>query len=430
MRYINNNMMLWFIVSVFLVIVCIVEFILLLYDKGIFSGYINSAMEMIHREGIRNTFRRSCSIIEGKLLDNIPKIMRKGRMSPDDRISIAFYPTGGLGDYIVSAAILEELQSISQCYIDVYVENLMFGNAIYEQREGVSVEEYRYFEKRRNTYDLALMIEHFIHVKNCNKKRLMALSPELYRKIQYIKSNWNDLYIDIHKQCWRERILFDRCKLLGLDRWTELRMGEAFAVRTKKVMIPLNEKYKEMWKSVLADDEPYITINCGAGIIKRDGTQLKTWSEKSWNEFVRKMKREFPSIHVVQIGAKNDKKIEGIDQSFLGQDLELIKWILKNSKAHIDCEGGLVHLATQLGTKCIVLFGPTPIHMYAYNQNINLLGQECGNCMGLHENWAYECIYKTKQICMESIKVENVLAACKSILERNIIDETAKKVDC
>lgn len=87
----------------------------------------------------------------------------------------------------------------------------------------------------------------------------------------------------------------------------------------------------------------------------------------------------------------------------------MVKYILKNALFHLDCEGGLVHLATAIGTKCIVLFGPTPLKYYAYPQNVNIHTGVCEGCMDLSDNWPYECINNKRQCCMYSITPEMVM---------------------
>ncbi|MCR5755559.1 MAG: hypothetical protein K6G30_12210, partial [Acetatifactor sp.] len=85
-------------------------------------------------------------------------------------------------------------------------------------------------------------------------------------------------------------------------------------------------------------------------------------------------------------------EVEGADKYVLGENLKLVEHILKGSRIHVDCEGGLVHIATAMGTKCAVLFGPTPKFFYSYPQNINISVGTCNGCMGLIENWPFECI--------------------------------------
>ena len=43
-------------------------------------------------------------------------------------------------------------------------------------------------------------------------------------------------------------------------------------------------------------------------------------------------------------------------------------------------------MASQLGTKCVVLFGATDINYFGYKQNINLVSDICSPCYQVWEN--------------------------------------------
>ena len=65
--------------------------------------------------------------------------------------------------------------------------------------------------------------------------------------------------------------------------------------------------------------------------------------------------------------------------------------MIKHSLCHIDTEGGLVHLANAVHTRCVVLFGPTPVEFFGYPQNINLEPSGCKACWFATQNWLIEC---------------------------------------
>ena len=93
----------------------------------------------------------------------------------------------------------------------------------------------------------------------------------------------------------------------------------------------------------------------------------------------------------------------------MGSDFRLAFYLLKNSIVHIDIEGGLVHIATQLGTKCVVLFGPTIKEYYGYEQNINIQAGGCHNCWGLYSD-VNRCARSMEEPeCMYSITPELVM---------------------
>ncbi|MBR5162824.1 MAG: hypothetical protein IKW79_02235, partial [Schwartzia sp.] len=90
---------------------------------------------------------------------------------------------------------------------------------------------------------------------------------------------------------------------------------------------------------------------------------------------------------------------------------ELVKYVLRNAVLHVDIEGGLVHLATQLGTKCAVLFGPTPVTFFGYPQNINIVSPRCAGCHGLYEDLNHCAKEQAEPECMRSITPEMVMEA-------------------
>ncbi|SEK21766.1 hypothetical protein SAMN02910377_00346 [Pseudobutyrivibrio ruminis] len=381
---------------------------------GRIKHLLNRTFCSIKANGILTTVRRIKAWLIKRLVGSN---YYKNKIYFDDAVlHLAFYPSGGLGDYIISKVILEEVLRITKCEVTIFADKLEFAKSIY----GDVSEDFRLwyeYDIDAHKYDLALWVEHFVHVDSYKKSRVRDFSVELASKIEYILQHWDELYVDIEKQCWRERIQFERCRTLGLDRWTELRMNQAFKVERKNVCIPLDATYEDKWKKRFYGTK-YITINYGADAMVANRSQLKLWTVENYEAFIKLMKDNYPNIEVVQLGTHDAKKLEGVDNYVLGKSLELTKFILKNSLCHIDCEGGLVHLATQLGTKCIVLFGPTPVHMYGYEQNINIVSPFCNNCMGLHELWAYDCYRKYDgNKCMESIIPEEVFREIKKVIK-------------
>lgn len=406
-------------ICVILFLGCAFEAVLLLKDRGIVAEYVYKAKEMIATDGWRCTIKRVFEIILGKTAG--VRHLPTGKMEKEDgTLEIAVYPTGGMGDYIISSKILDELMMYAPCRVTVFCEKPFFGNAIYGKRPDVVVKEYAGFEIERNKYDLALMVEHFIHVLNMDDSRVEQIAPELYRRMNYIRENWNELYIRIPEQCFRERIRFERCRVLGLDRWTELRMGQAFEIADKRTGISLDMAEKEKFRQLDLIPGQYITLNRGADSMRANQEQLKVWPVEHYAELIQKIKETFAGLQIVQLGGKESEPLPGVDTAILGESFELTKWIIKKSRCHIDCEGGLVHLAVQMSTPAVVVFGPTPLHMYGYEQNFNLVDEQCNNCMGTHEDWAYRCYrgLEPKHRCMANVTPERVLDACRQVVEQ------------
>jgi ADP-heptose:LPS heptosyltransferase len=334
-------------------------------------------------------------------------------------LQIAVRPTGGLGDYIISAKFTDELYQYGPCRIDVYCEKMEFGEAIYSPRPFIRVFPASMYENSAWQYDLAMTVEHFVHINFYNAKKLFDLSPELFRIVEEIREAWDSLYLPVSRQCYREMVHFRQMELLGLDRYTELRMGERFKICDKWSGIYLTKEGERHFKDLKLDGTEYVTCNYGADSMGKRSMQLKVWPRAYYEKLIEKIHAEYSWLRVVQTGGPKAERLQGADICVLGADLETVKWILKGSLCHIDCEGGLVHMATQLATHCIVLFGPTPLAMYGYEQNTNLVNPQCNNCMGIYDQWAFSC-FRGEMFppCMYGITPEEVFEKLRGILNR------------
>ncbi len=394
-------------------------------DKGKAAALLTSAAEMWKAQGIRQVCAAAYSVAEGRIRTVFFRL--RGSRHRDGSLHIAFCPTGGLGDYIISARLLEEIRTICPMKVTVFCEKPTYGKAVYGMGEDVRVSGYENFERERWGCDLALYVEHFVHIKNADQKRLKMLSPELYRRVHLIRRHWKRLYVETGEQCYRERVQFERCRTLGLNRWTELRMGGAFQMADQKVRIPMQESYGAMWNRRGMGSKRYITVNYGTDRMRRRGRQVKLWPKTYYERLIRECRKDIPGSAFIQIGDAQAERIAGADLYLLGENLELIKWVLRGAFCHIDCEGGLVHLATQLGTKCIVVFGPTPVHMYAYPQNRNLQSGQCQNCMGLHKDWAYHCFRGEEEAaCMRAVTWDMVFRELRRLVAADDPEDKGK----
>lgn len=365
---------------------------------------LKRTVNYVEKYGMLPTAKRAFSMLYRRV---VGKVRNRRVFYKDDLIHVAFYPTGGLGDYIISKAVLEEIANCGKCAVTIYCDKSKFAHTIFRDITE-DIRDYWNFDIDLYKYDLAIRSEHFIHVEGYKKEKIYKQAPELWKKIYYILDNREWLYVNIDQQCYRERIQFERCRVNGLDRWTEQRMGRAFRIEDRHVNIPLAVAEENRWINELGTTK-YVTLNYGADEMIPGKSQLKLWPKNNYEEFVGLIKEKMPNITVVQLGDSNAPRIKGVDVYIFGENLEYVKYILKGSMCHIDCEGGLVHLATQLETKCIVMFGPTPVHMYGYEQNVNIVSKVCCNCMGLHDVWAYECYMGYKEaICMKSITPQKV----------------------
>ena len=98
------------------------------------SSRIIDRMKYICRKAVDRTKDSFFNFTHAQLIRNMVTASELDlvKREPCDRdlVLIAFYPTGGFGDYIISSKLLDELLLSVPCRIDVYCESTVFGNAI------------------------------------------------------------------------------------------------------------------------------------------------------------------------------------------------------------------------------------------------------------------------------------------------------------
>ena len=68
-----------------------------------------------------------------------------------------------------------------------------------------------------------------------------------------------------------------------------------------------------------------------------------------------------------------------------------------------------MHLATCVGTRSVVVFGPTPSDYFGYPENINISPSLCGSCWWTTRSWMDNCAMDYPEArCLTEQPPENV----------------------
>lgn len=325
-----------------------------------------------------------------------------------DGVSIGFVGKSPLGDAVIYKKVFEALATLEpNCNIDILCAD-----------EKARANAYAFYlgEKNLNNivdfsndevsnYDLAVLMESSTIIPlQANLERLQSLSPTLCEGVLKLHA-YNQKY-NMYNRDDPSRALFlsVRSRILKLNRYTCLACEGALPIYDDKVRINLLPEWRGEFEKLGL--KKYITLGSNGGNFNR--FQLKEWATRYYVEFISLLKAKMPDVMVVQTGGNGVEKFENADLYLLGTDLELFKHVLKNSLLHIDCESGPVHLATQLGTKCIVLFGCTDSDFMKHAQNINIISEVCSPCYCVWENGS-TCLLGAKEPpCMLSITPQKV----------------------
>ena len=220
----------------------------------------------------------------------------------------------------------------------------------------------------------------------------------------------------------QNKLHYERAKYKGENCISAYNYTGICDIMDDHVNLPLKSEYEETYRSLSLGR--YLTIGYGNGMNKyNEKTRMisKQWPINNFEKLISRIKTTFPEITIIQLGTNNSDRVHGADRYIFGESLEIVKYILRGAITHIDIEGGLVHIATHLGTKCIVIFGPTDVNYFGYRQNINIVSPLCSNCSALYTNM-YQCAKGLeKPECMCSITPEKVMFYIDEYI-RSIID--------
>lgn len=335
------------------------------------------------------------------------------------------FMNGGIGDYVILLKFYQELVKLApESEIDLlsyfsFISKSIVESIMYRQKNIRNIKSGLLMKDEYSQYDVVIHLDFEPRLLWMDYTKVIKFSLQLAKKMEqlyeYQKKENVDFIVDNTR-----RIIMDKSKMCGWNRYTVMGVNHTFEISDQYSRLYINNEFESEYKN-LKLNIPYITFNYGANNKCENKHQTKEWPFQYHAKLNKMLKERFPDIEIIQVGGNYVEKVPGADRYILGMHLDVVKQILKNAILHFDSEGGLVHLATQLGTKCFVVFGPTPVWFFGYDRNVNIEPKSCGECMGLTKEWQTKCYLYDKPECMYSILPEYVFQLLESYLvERNI----------
>ncbi len=340
----------------------------------------------------------------------------------EGKLSIAFFLAGGLGDCIINKKFIQAL--LSECSADVSVD--LYGDIYNEEclhsffRDCAEVKNIisgkKIYQAMHRKYDVAISVLSFAIIDLINEDVVKSKDKVFFDKLTELDKAIKE-YELAGNRLGEAGIHFERMKYRNENCYTFFAYQGVLDIKDMDVPLTLNPSNEEQFKEL---DLPYdyITVNYGWGnnIHGEYKVPNKVWPFEYYDVLVGMIKKHFPSLCIVQTGMEYSPKIEAADRYAFGTGLDTLEYILKNSALHFDCESGLVHLATQFGTKCVVVFGPTLPETFGYPQNENILSTSCSGCRALMDDFS-RCLHINEdRECMYSIKPGEVFEHIKESL--------------
>ena len=312
----------------------------------------------------------------------------KKQAHDDTKIDLAFYILSGIGGLLfIKRYIIELLKDIPECRVDLYakehIDAIKFLLSDIENINRVVFSMNNEYLSCSCNYDLSITVigSGIIAVDAFDENKLGIKAPFFADKIRKLVETLQDEEFTMDTP----RIaFFEASKYLQKNAYTVFERG-IWDLSDWHVNVPLTKYGYGKYKAL--NLKQYITFNSANGISAYADKVAKAWPLYYFEETIARFKRKYPNVEVIQVGAVSSVKIASADRFVLGEDLSMVAHILNNAIFHLDIEGGLVHIASQLGTKCIVLFGPTPEYYYGYLNNINIKVGNCHDCCGIYANY-------------------------------------------
>lgn len=344
----------------------------------------------------------------------------KGLYPSDSKLNISIYLGGALGDYIVYLRFVDEISTICDCTVDLFLDRMEFATFVYGDRKNITLihdRENCLFLNSTEQYDLALHVDHGVTLKGCRLGAIREKASDFYvtacKIVEYCKKN----QLDIPDQSARECVLLRRAKILGETKWSKLSCGGAIDMAEMYANLCVDTESLVVLDRYQIRNKKYITINFGADKNMGGTAQTKVLPVDTLQTLVQEFKQQHPDFLVVQTGVRDSMKIPGVDRYAFECKLDETAIILKYSTCHIDSEGGLVHMASQLSTPCVVAFGPTPVYYYGYPRNKNIVASTCSDCMATTSQWSRVCPRGMQvPVCMRSIDAGKILEAIQEVI--------------
>ena len=315
----------------------------------------------------------------------------------DPDVLVAFKVSGGIGDHLIAARYVRDLlAAVGDFKFDVYSPRPEVARWVFSEfpQFGDSYDDCFSWELRHREYPLALWIMSFVvamtasarwHRVRRSHRRLIDVCAAIERFKPQV-----DVCIAHHPRF--DGLLGQIATFKNLDRYTLAHAMSGIEYGGSRLSLRRDDRALARFE---LQGRHYVTIHNGFDSMEANHVGPGSRATKCYprfDELVALVRREFPNAAIVQLGTKTSQPIDGVHLNLIGRtSLSETAAIIAQSQLHIDNEGGLVHLARCLDVQSCVVFGPTSVDYFAYEENINIRPTFCGGCWWITGDWLKRC---------------------------------------
>lgn len=337
---------------------------------------------------------------------------RKIRVAPTipntPGLTLGILITGGIGDHIQATRTIKGLiRKFQPKYTELYVKIVQ---DIFDEIQEIS--KVSKTQRGETLHDISTRLSPFydiwVDLRYISKIYLSEKAKSIIgEEAAHKHKELHEAKLGNHSTSWWHNNFLTKNNELGQLRKNlmDLRDFSLNIITTPDDMsIGIKPKHLRQAYELTKEYETFICIHHGA--YRRCTTKL--WPKNHWYELVSMIKKKI-QLPVIQIGTIQEDAIEGAI-NLLGQTtLQSAALIATSALAYIDTEGGIVHARRAITTDpAIILFGPTPITAFGYNENINISANICKPCWWITPQWATTCPRNKDYACMKAITPKHI----------------------
>jgi hypothetical protein len=305
---------------------------------------------------------------------------------------LAFFLTGGLGDYVVIARFVRDLAAqVGSIKFDLFSPNPTLAAWAFARIPGFRGAYHDIlFDHVVHEYDVGFRVNQFAvvyqeHVRWSSVREHHGLMRAIDRLVRFRPKI--EMFVDRHPLL--DNFLARTAVFENANRRDFLHLMAGLPYGGDR--LPMRQDAGVVSRMGLRPQQ-YITVHNGfdTGFVITGRRATKCYPH--FGAVVAQIRTAFPDLQVVQIGTTTSEPIAECDLVLLNKtSLDEVVGLLAQSVLHLDNEGGLVHLAACVGTRSVVVFGPTPSEYFGYAGNINIDPPVCGNCWWMTRTWMDVC---------------------------------------
>jgi ADP-heptose:LPS heptosyltransferase len=332
-------------------------------------------------------------------------------------LTVAVRLEGGFGDILVAAPVVEALfHALGRPALDVYCAVPAQGQTVF-RASGIARAVLALRGYVAGRYDVVATISHFVEYELRNPDRLPRQGLRLLRAAMERFEQDRGLH---QRRPHTDGLAGRLAVLRGETRLSALARSSGLPVQPRGAFMPDPAAQASAVRSCDSLRGRYVTVHDGfdGALPIAPGGATKCWPLEHWAACVAGLHDAIPGLRAVQLGGVKSRHIPGVDLDLAGRTtLDEAAWIIQAAALHIDTDSGLTHLAAAVGTRAVVLFGPTDRGYFGYDMHHNIAAADCTGCWWSTPDWMTQCPRGlARPACMDSIEPEQVVRAARAML--------------